>query len=64
MTRTLDAIFAPAIANATRLAYLHPRIQREPTLQAKARQIECCFRSGRITGCDKHMLLDLYVRDI
>lgn len=63
MTRTAAEVFAPAIANATRLAYLHPRIQREPTLQAKARQIECCFRSGRITGCDREMLMDWYVRD-
>jgi len=62
-TRTTSEIFAPAIANANRINYLHARIQREADLKAKARQIECRFRSGRINGTDRDLLMDLYVRE-
>lgn len=63
MTRTLTETFAYAIQNAQRINYLHPRIQREVDAKAKARQIECCFRAGRINGSDKELLFDVYVRD-
>ncbi len=62
-TRTTSEIFAPAIANAERLSFMHRRIQVEPSKEWAKAIITAAFHAGRINGCDREMLLDLYVSE-